>query len=154
MIYQTKYANAYSEVYEILKYLDRDEYLKIPTELLDVIENNRNIEYEYNLDKSKSLYQQNMLEETKAILLNIFRDYLADSIQKSKIQQWQQEDRNARNMKLHQKYTSNIFQNNKQNNQNKIEKENFNSHNLLVKLTKESLIKKIVNKIKKILKLK
>ena len=32
---QTKYANAYTEVYEILSYLNKEEYSKIPEELLE-----------------------------------------------------------------------------------------------------------------------
>lgn len=154
MKYQTKYANAYSEVYEILKYLDRDEYSKIPVELLEVIEKNRNTNYQYNLDKNKSLFQQDMLEGTKAILLNIFRDYIANPIQKSKIQYWQEENRNAINMKIQQNYISDFFQNINQSKNNKIVEAHSNSQNLPVNIIRESIISKTINKIKKFLKFK
>ena len=38
----TKYKNAYTEVYEILSCLNNEEYLKIPEELIEVFEENRN----------------------------------------------------------------------------------------------------------------
>lgn len=37
-----EYANAYSEVLEILKYVSEEEYNKIPKELIDVYEKNAN----------------------------------------------------------------------------------------------------------------
>ena len=84
---QTKYANAYTEVYEILNCLDEEEYSKIPEELLEVFEENRNLDYEYEVNEEQDLLKQPMLKETKAILLNIFRDYLATPEQKQKIKQ-------------------------------------------------------------------
>jgi len=38
---QTKYANAYAEVYEILSCLDEEELSKIPEDLIEVFEENR-----------------------------------------------------------------------------------------------------------------
>ena len=43
----TKYKNAYTEVYEIIKQLDEEEYNKIPSEVIKAIEENRNTEYEF-----------------------------------------------------------------------------------------------------------
>ena len=87
-MYKTKYGNAYAEVYEILSYLDKEEYNKIPKELIEVFEENRNLEYEYEVNEEQDLTNQPMLIETKAILLNIFRDYLATPEQSSKIKRW------------------------------------------------------------------
>ena len=42
----TKYKNAYTEVYEIIKQLDKEEYNKIPSEVIKAIEENRNTEYD------------------------------------------------------------------------------------------------------------
>ena len=84
-MYQIKYANAYTEVYEILNCLDKDEYNKIPVELIEVFEENRNLDYEYEINQEQDLTKQPMLIETKAILLNIFRDYLATPEQNKKI---------------------------------------------------------------------
>ena len=62
------------------------DYNKIPSDIISVIEENRNKEYQYFIDESISLSEQKMLPETKAILFNIFRDYLATEEQKQKIE--------------------------------------------------------------------
>ena len=77
--------NAYAEVYTILQELNEEEYNKIPPEVIKTIEANRNEEYEYELDAELELKDQPMLAETKAILFNMFRDYLATPEQKAKI---------------------------------------------------------------------
>ena len=73
----TKYKDAYTEVYEILEQLDEEEYNKIPSNVITAIRENRNTEYEFELDEELELKEQELLPETKAILFNIFRDYLS-----------------------------------------------------------------------------
>lgn len=85
MVIANRYANAFTEVYEILKYLDKEEYNKISFDLIETIQNNRNTNYLYTVKPEKKLKEQKMLPETKAILFNIFRDYLATEEQKQKI---------------------------------------------------------------------
>ena len=77
--------NAYEEVYTILQELNEEEYNKIPSEVIKTIETNRNEEYEYELDDELELKEQPMLPETKAILFNLFRDYLATQSRKLKL---------------------------------------------------------------------
>ena len=87
------YGDAFTEVYEIISYLNDEEYNKIPKEVVDAIYENRNKEYEYWLDESIPLEDQEMLPETKAILFNLFRDYLSYPWQKEKIIKMQREER-------------------------------------------------------------
>ena len=77
--------NAYTEVYTILQELNEEEYNKIPPEVIETIEANRDEDYEYELDDEVELKEQPMLPETKAILFNLFRDYLANPEQKTKL---------------------------------------------------------------------
>jgi hypothetical protein len=145
-MYKTKYANAYAEVYEILSYLDKEEYNKIPKELIEVFEENRNLEYEYEVNEEQDLTNQPMLIETKAILLNIFRDYLATPEQSSKIKRWLYEDREYLDQQKRKKYPGNMFKDNS--------KKECNTHKeevmLPTEIKKQSLIKKIFDKIKSI----
>ena len=60
---------------------------------IEVFEENRNLEYEYEINDEQDLSKQPMLKESKAILLNLFRDYLATPEQNQKIKQWLQADR-------------------------------------------------------------
>lgn len=147
-MYQTKYANAYTEVYEILNCLDKAEYNKIPVELLEVFEENRNLDYEYEINEEQDLIKQPMLRETKAILLNIFRDYLATPEQSKKIKQWLQADREYLEKQKQERYGNNVFENNgkKECNTNKVEVQ------LPIDIKKQSIFQKIINKLKNIFK--
>ena len=143
---QTKYANAYTEVYEILSYLNEKEYSKIPEELIEVFEENRNLDYVYEVNKDQDLSKQTMLKETKAILLNIFRDYLATPEQSQKIKQWLQTDRIYLEKQKHKKYGSNVFENNIKNKTIDYEEQ---KEVLLVEIKKQSIFQKIINKLKR-----
>lgn len=147
-MYQAKYTNAYTEVYEILNCLDKDEYNKIPVELIEVFEENRNLDYEYEVNEEQDLTKQPMLVETKAILLNIFRDYLASSEQSKKIKQWLQSDREYLEKQKQERYSNNVFENDG--------KKEYNVDNvdiqLPIEIKKQSIFQKIINKLKNIFK--
>ena len=132
-------ANAYTEVYTILQDLNTEEYNKIPPEIIKAIEENMNEEYEYELDEDLELKNQPMLPETKAILFNLFRDYLATSEQKEKIIKMQNEERQKSELKKQQQYNANVFQNKT--------KENINQSKELIEY-KENIFIKLINKIK------
>ena len=135
--------NAYAEVYTILQELNEEEYNKIPPEVIKTIEANRNEDYEYELDDELELKDQSMLPETKAILFNLFRDYLATSEQKAKIIRMQNEARQKNELKKQQMYNTDIFANKPKKNL----AENSNETMQIVEY-KESIFKRILNKIK------
>jgi len=147
-MYQTKYADAYTEVYEILNCLDKDEYNKIPVELIEVFEENRNLDYEYEVNEEQDLTKQPMLVETKAILLNIFRDYLATPEQSKKIKQWLQADREYLEKQKQERYSNNVFEN-KGKNECNLDKVDIQ---LPIEIKKQSIFQKIINKLKNIFK--
>ena len=141
-LYNTKYSNAYTEVYEILSYLDKDEYSKIPEDLIEVFEENRNIEYDYEINSDLELFEQPMLKETKAILFNIFRDYLATPEQSLKIKQWLYDDRMFLERQKSEKYGKDVFEDKKQ--EKKIKEEmQFPSV-----IEKQNILQKIIDKLK------
>ena len=143
MVKANRYETAFSEVYEILQYLEKDEYKKIPSDLIETIKNNRNKKYLYNIDSEKKLKEQQMLPETKAILFNIFRDYLATPEQKAKIIRMQNEARQKNELKKQQMYNTDVFANR--------QKENFSkpaNETMQIVEYKESIFKRILNKIK------
>ena len=63
-----EYANAYSEVLGILKYISREDYEKIPKNRIEVFEVNSNKEYNFDYDPEKTLDEQNVSKRTKAII--------------------------------------------------------------------------------------
>ena len=137
----TKYKNAYTEVYEIIEQLNEEEYNKIPSEVIKAIEENRNTEYEFELDEDIELKDQELLPETKAILFNLFRDYLSTPEQKEKIIKMQAEERLKNEQKKAKQYNSDLFAN-KQKVQS-VERE----HTELIEY-KENILKRIFNKIR------
>ena len=136
--------NAYAEVYTILQELNEEEYNKIPPEVIETIEANRNEEYEYELDDELKLKDQPTLPETKAILFNLFRDYLAPPEQKAKIIRMQNEARQKNELKKQQMYNIDVFAN-----RQKEDTVQQNSEKKQIVKYKENIFKKILNKIKR-----
>lgn len=142
--------NAYKEVYTVLQDLNEEEYNKIPSEIIETIKENSNEEYEFVLNDELELKEQLLLPETKAILFNLFRDYLATPVQKEKILKMQSEERKKLEEKKKQNYDNvNIFKTNK----HKDVEEKVNTQELqLVQIKKEGFFRRIINKIKLFLK--
>lgn len=108
------YAKAFTEVYTILSYLNKEEYNKIPKEVLDAIKKNRDTDYIYEVNKELDLEKQEMLLETRAILFNLFRDYLATPKQKEKIVRFQRQEKMKIEEEKRKKYNgTNMFKKHK-----------------------------------------
>lgn len=88
-----EYANAYSEVLGILKFISKEDYEKIPNSKIELFENNQNKEYIFEYNPNKTLEEQNVSKRAKAIIGLLFRDYWATDEQKDKIIRKQNYDR-------------------------------------------------------------
>ena len=75
------------EVEEILSYLSIEDYEKIPDEIIYMIEENKDSEYVWNYDETKSLREQNICKDTIAILSYINLKYLLNDAQKHGMEQ-------------------------------------------------------------------
>ena len=142
--------NAYTEVYTILQDLNEEEYNKIPPEVIETLDANRNKEYEYFLDNELELKDQPMLPETKAILFNLFRDYLATPEQRTKIIKMQNEARQKNELKKQQMYNTDVFANKSINKTTKVDENEVEANNeeKQIVIYKENIFKRILNKIK------
>ena len=108
-----EYANAYSEVLEILKYISKEDYEKIPNSKIELFETNHNEDYIFKYNPNKTLDEQNVSKTAKAIIAILFRDYWATEIQKEKIITKQNYDRKQLEEKKKERYNSdNLFKNN------------------------------------------
>ena len=72
-----EYANAYNEVLEILKYISKEDYNRIPIEQIKLFEANANSNHIFSYNPEKTLDEQNVLKITKGIIAILFRDYWA-----------------------------------------------------------------------------
>lgn len=88
-----EYANAYSEVLGILKFIAKEDYEKIPNSKIELFETNQNKEYIFKYNPNKTLEEQNVSKRAKAIIGLLFRDYWATDEQKEKIIRKQNYDR-------------------------------------------------------------
>lgn len=111
------YNKAYTEIIEILKHMPEESVNKLPKELLTMFQTKMDKNYNFKIDITKSFNEQTLLNETKAILANIFRDYWATPYQKERIiakenyerQQLEEEKRKLYNPNnLFKKTTNNI----------------------------------------------
>ena len=137
------YSLSYVEVLEILKHIPKEDYEKIPKEKIEFYENNKdkNYVYIYNSVNPKTS------RKTDAILINLYKNYIAKEDEKKiinqilKLNEMKDEQEKQKNFN-----TDNIF-----NNKNKhVENKNNNEEILAIVEYKETMFKKIINKIKKI----
>ena len=101
---------AYTEVIEVLKHMEEIEVNKIPKEIINYYQENRDISYDFKIDAEKSFQEQTLLEQTKVILAILFRDYWATEEQKEKIKQKEKYDLNKIEEEKKERYsTDNLF---------------------------------------------
>lgn len=122
-----EYANAYSEVLEILRYISKEDYEKIPNSKIELFETNHNKDYKFKYNPNKTLDEQNVSKIAKAIIAILFRDYWATEIQKEKIVKKQNYDRMKLEQEKRDRYNpDNLFENSEKNvimnNTNNVEK--------------------------------
>lgn len=82
---EDKYPKAYKEVIEILKFVPEEDLVKIPKEMIEMFNKKMDKKYSFTIDLEKEIEEQILLDETKAILANIFMDYWATEQQRFEI---------------------------------------------------------------------
>lgn len=109
---EDNYSKAYKEIVEILKYIPEESGNKIPKDMRDMFEAEQLKTYNFQIDTEKTFEEQELLEETNAILANIFRDYWATDYQKARIIEKENQDREEWEKQKREKYNPNdIFKN-------------------------------------------
>lgn len=138
-----QYANAYTEVLEILKYISIDDYKKIPKDKIILFETNSNKSYKFEYNPEKTLEEQGVSEIGKTIIAILFRDYWATINQREKIIAKEKYD-----MQIKECYNSdNLFENKRKNNEIKKETENT----LPIEVKKKNILVKVIEYIKNFL---
>ena len=146
-----KYAKAYKEIVEILKYMPKESVNKIPSKMLEMFNDEQSKDYNFKIDTEKPFEEQELLEETKAILANMFRDYWATEYQREIILQKEKFDREELEKIKREKYNpDDIFEEKEKTDilSNKAPEE---SNKLPVEIKKENLFKRLIIFIKKFL---
>ena len=98
------YACAYKEVIEVLKYTKREDVNKIPKYRILLWKTNMKKDYDFKIDTSKTLEEQNLSDEAKAIIANIFKKYWATDYQKERIEAKEKYDMEQLEKEKYEKY--------------------------------------------------
>lgn len=141
---------AFAEVSSIIKHMDKEMYVKIPKGFIGLIENYKDKEYKVNIDYTKSINEQKLLQDTRVILALIYRDYFCSPDKKQQlITEDKEEIRKAEEI-LKEKNEIDFEKINTQRLEKKSEEYNENAQNFenqMICYPKESFIKRIINKI-------
>ena len=132
------------EVDEILNYLSKEELLKIPEEIRQLIKSNKDKEYVWKYDETKELKNQKLSRDTIAFLSYLNMEYLLDEEQKHLIQQIHQFNEKKIEEEKEKMYNSHYLFKTKQ---NVIEETLHIPQNELI-VYKKNIFSKILNKIR------
>lgn len=134
---------AFSEVYDIIYNIGI--YNEIPKSFIELIDSIRDKNYKVNIDYTQNLNKQELQEGTKVILSLIYRDYLCSQEERQVLIQKDKEELKEYENNLREKYNSDeIF---------KKQEELRNTENVSKELAiteyKDSIFKRLINKIKR-----
>ena len=142
-----KMPNSYKEVYEILKYVRKEDRDAIPDDFIKMVESNMNKDYDYLYDYTKPIEEQTMLRETKAVLGYIYLNYWANDHERKVINDKLRNDIRISEEEKAKNYNyQNIFQSTQSKAVGTEEINQIEEKELVV--VKENFIKRLINKLK------
>ena len=136
------YKQAFVEVLEVLKHTSKSIVEKIPEKFIMFLKDNKDDKYIVDIDFSKPNWEDEVKQETQAILALIYRYYIVSPEKKSELIREKQEEQIRIENEIRKKYNpDNIFKNKK-------EETVVESTNLPVEIKKETFFKKLISFIK------
>lgn len=144
-------SEVYSEVYEILKYMNKEVVMKVPIEILDNIKNKRDLNYKLQIDKEDIFNPNNVLPETIEVLNWIDVNFWMAEDKKVKLVQAVRKKEIEDNKVKKQKYDPNaIFSKNDENDFE--EKKDLEMKDIsITEAKRENVFKKLILNIKRML---
>ena len=136
----------YVEVLEILKYIPKEEYDKIPKEEIEIFEKLKDEDYNFKFDPSKEIGKQNISKNTYAIFIVLYMNYISTEVEKKKVQEILELNSRKAETEKRLKYSNEIFSD-KESNENSI-KENEKENVELTVIQNQNIFHKLINKIK------
>lgn len=156
-----EFADASSELIEILKYLPQNEVEKVPQKLRNFFTKVANKNYVTKIDPNKSMQEQDIKEKTKDLITVLYRNYWCNEDERTSLDKKLIENDKKYEEMLRKKYNSeNIFGvkekvTEEYKEEIKEEKELIeNTTQEMIKYTKLNFLQKIFEKIKSFFKRK
>lgn len=144
-----QYQRAYTELNEILGYLSDEQKDKIPHNLIENIKRKMDLNYKFIFDKSKGIFEQNLMTETKALLVEIYERYLANDAEKKTWEEYDKFCLSRIDKEKREKYDVNLFHYNEKVD---IAKQTVNEKMIIKSENKKNLFQRILNYFKNFLK--
>ena len=148
---KNKTNQAFSETYDVINHMSKEMQEKIPKSFINLIKENRDLDYKVNIDYSKDIKEQ-LLKETKIILSLVYRDYLCSSEKREELLALDIEEIRREEKSSQEKYKIDYDSRKKEKLQDVEELKNKEQETLPIKVEKDKWYIKIINFIKKILK--
>lgn len=79
---ELEYKRMLTEVNAVLDSLDEELYNKLPNNLTSVIKRDKDNSYDYKLDETKTINEQEMMEQTKSFLTMLYLKFWANEKEK------------------------------------------------------------------------
>lgn len=137
-----------TELNEILENMSPELVNKIPKKFIAYLKNIASKTYQFEYDKTKTLKEQNIKPKTKGLLALIYKDFLCDEQEKQEYINHVSKILNDIEQEKRERYNpDNIF---KTHNQEQKIQENIIKNEIAMVEYRESIIKRFMNKIKKI----
>lgn len=137
----------YSEVYQILNLLGNDYIDKLPTSLINMLREKREVNYNPEYTDDIPLNEQNIKKETMSIIALLYLNYWCeDENEKLEVKQILKSNEDNYQLELRERYNpDNIFKNYKQESK-KVEANSDDETSMIP--YKKSIFRKIINKLK------
>ena len=136
----------YVDISVIISMMPTEMKSKISNSFINFIENNKSNNYVSNINPKIPLRQQNIRKETKEMLGIIYRDYLCDD--EERINLLQEEKRELTKLEAEKREIYNLDNIFKKNNLKENNEVNSIKNEVSIVEYKESIIKRIITKIK------
>ena len=129
----------------ILKYTSEELKNKIPKKFLDFLQSIQSKNYKFEYDKTKKLDEQKLKPKTRGLIALVYQDYICNEAEKEEYIQKSQKLIKQIEESKREKYNPNdIFKD------KKIENDKDTTNTVEIVEYKESIIKRIIRKIKNI----
>lgn len=139
------YKKALKEIYELIKILPEDEKNKIPNSYIVNVEKNMDNGHFFIYDSNKKLSEQNFMNETKALIVDLYVKYFSKEEEHAKWEKYYEISKKMVEEKKREKYNpDSIFE---RNNISNIQSNDYEEEKALIEI-KENRINLILNKIK------
>ena len=133
------------EFNRILEYTSEDLKNKIPKKFLDFLQSIQSETYKFEYDKTKKLDEQKLKTKTRGLIALVYQDYICNEAEKEEYIQKSQKLIKQIEESKREKYNPNdIFKD------KKIENDKDTTNTVEIVEYKESIIKRIIRKIKNI----